>query len=104
MKGAFQDEAGTVVDTDWTYAVGQEGLHRENSRRSGCRRIKTAGSEAAPFRFLIMTGNKGAGSNAASSPFLFLSYRIEIVIMFSTYERGDQHEKPPVSGGGPPPV
>lgn len=26
VKGAFKDESGTVVDTDWTYAVGSEGL------------------------------------------------------------------------------
>lgn len=26
VKGAFKDEAGNVVDTDWTYAVGSEGI------------------------------------------------------------------------------
>ncbi|MCI8631824.1 MAG: zinc-ribbon domain-containing protein [Firmicutes bacterium] len=26
VKGAFKDYSGTVVDTDWTYAVGSEGL------------------------------------------------------------------------------
>ena len=26
VKGAFQDSFGNVVDTDWTYAVGSEGL------------------------------------------------------------------------------
>lgn len=26
IKGAFETAAGTVVDTDWTYAVGSEGL------------------------------------------------------------------------------
>lgn len=26
VKGAFQNSAGRVVDTDWTYAVGSEGL------------------------------------------------------------------------------
>lgn len=26
VKGAFEDAAGNVVDTDWTYAVGSEGL------------------------------------------------------------------------------
>ncbi len=26
VKGKFQDSAGIVVDTDWTYAVGSEGL------------------------------------------------------------------------------
>lgn len=26
IKGAFETRAGTVVDTDWTYAVGNEGL------------------------------------------------------------------------------
>ena len=26
IKGAFEDSYGTVIDTDWTYAVGSEGL------------------------------------------------------------------------------
>ena len=26
VKGAFQDSSGTTLDTDWTYAVGSEGL------------------------------------------------------------------------------
>ncbi len=26
IKGAFKDSSGTVLDTDWTYAVGSEGL------------------------------------------------------------------------------
>ena len=26
LKGAFKDRSGTVIDTDWTYAVGAEGL------------------------------------------------------------------------------
>lgn len=26
VKGAFKNSAGTVIDTDWTYAVGSEGL------------------------------------------------------------------------------
>ena len=26
IKGSFEDSGGTVVDTDWTYAVGSEGL------------------------------------------------------------------------------
>ena len=26
VKGAFKDATGTVVDTDWSYAVGSEGL------------------------------------------------------------------------------
>ena len=26
IKGAFKNSAGTVIDTDWTYAVGTEGL------------------------------------------------------------------------------
>lgn len=26
IKGAFEDSNGTVIDTDWTYAVGSEGL------------------------------------------------------------------------------
>lgn len=26
LKGAFSDSSGTVLDTDWTYAVGSEGL------------------------------------------------------------------------------
>lgn len=26
VKGAFKDSSGTVLDTDWTYAVGAEGL------------------------------------------------------------------------------
>lgn len=26
IKGAFKDSSGTVLDTDWTYAVGLEGL------------------------------------------------------------------------------
>lgn len=26
VKGSFKDSSGTVVDTDWTYAVGSEGL------------------------------------------------------------------------------
>ena len=26
VKGSFKDKSGTVVDTDWTYAVGSEGL------------------------------------------------------------------------------
>jgi hypothetical protein len=26
VKGSFKDSSGTVLDTDWTYAVGSEGL------------------------------------------------------------------------------
>ena len=26
VKGTFEDSSGTVVDTDWTYVVGSEGL------------------------------------------------------------------------------
>lgn len=26
IKGAFKNQSGTVIDTDWTYAVGSEGL------------------------------------------------------------------------------
>ena len=26
VKGAFKNSSGTVLDTDWTYAVGSEGL------------------------------------------------------------------------------
>lgn len=31
IKGAFKDSSGTVLDTDWTYAVGSEGLAPEES-------------------------------------------------------------------------
>ena len=26
VKGAFKDSSGNVIDTEWTYAVGSEGL------------------------------------------------------------------------------
>ena len=26
VKGKFKDSSGTILDTDWTYAVGSEGL------------------------------------------------------------------------------
>ena len=31
VKGSFKDSSGTVLDTDWTYAVGSEGLAPEES-------------------------------------------------------------------------
>lgn len=31
LKGAFKDEVGNVIDTDWTYAVGVEGLAPDES-------------------------------------------------------------------------
>ena len=31
VRGAFEDRSGTVVDTDWTYAVGSEGLRSGES-------------------------------------------------------------------------
>lgn len=32
VKGKFQDSYGTVIDTDWTYAVGSEGLAPNESK------------------------------------------------------------------------
>ena len=32
IKGAFVNQAGTTVDTDWTYAVGSEGLAPNESK------------------------------------------------------------------------
>lgn len=32
IKGAFKDGTGTVIDTDWTYAVGSEGLEPGESK------------------------------------------------------------------------
>ena len=31
VKGSFKDSAGNVVDTDWTYAAGSEGLSPDES-------------------------------------------------------------------------
>ena len=33
IKGTFKDSSGNVVDTDWTYAVGSEGLAPGESKK-----------------------------------------------------------------------
>lgn len=43
VKGAFKDSAGNVIDTDWTYAVGSEGL---------------APGEATTFRMSVTKNSK----------------------------------------------
>ena len=36
MKVSFKNSSGTVIDTDWTYAVGGEGLEPGESKKFTC--------------------------------------------------------------------